>query len=225
MTPPPVSTRSMWSEEMRHVLNLFIRPCRKVLQVFRLRHAVVIMAPCQNSLRPRVHLGVAFRCDVVGDAINDHVCDYFREVRQESEVMIVISCDIKNVLLVSSVIINPLHDLGHTIINIKHGTKQVVQVVGVGSPVNISLFVHQEKAIIVFSEKLECLLHMLTHDWNILEFFFWKVVANGRIWRDVESDIICIFVKNSFSAPTAEVTTIQSSVGHVTQVVSIFVPP
>ena len=77
------------------------------------------------------HLGVAFRCDVVGHAINDHVRDYFREVRQESEVMVVISCDIKNVLLVSSVIINPTHDLGHTIINIKHGTKQVVQVVGV----------------------------------------------------------------------------------------------
>jgi hypothetical protein len=48
--------------------------------MLRLGLAGVIMTGCSNGLVPRVRVGVALRCDIVGHTIDDEIGNNFGEV-------------------------------------------------------------------------------------------------------------------------------------------------
>ena len=61
------------------------------------------MATCTDGLGPGIHVSVALGSDVVAHSVNDHVGNNLREVRKQSQIVIVIGSDVESILFVSTV--------------------------------------------------------------------------------------------------------------------------
>jgi hypothetical protein len=108
-----------------------------------------------------------------------HVGNGLGEVRKKCQVVIMVSSDIESIFVISAVAgyiklekekfelfdsinskiiemqfsrVDPVHNLLHTVVDIKHGTKQIIHMIGVGSPIDITLLVHEEETIFLIDD-------------------------------------------------------------------------
>lgn len=140
------------------------------------------------------------------------------EVVVEGQVVVMVSSDVECVLFISTVLVDPVHDDTNRVINIEHSPKHIVHVVGVGSPVDISLFVHQEETIVVLAQKFQGGLDIVLDLGDVLELFGRIVVAKILRSSDIDTNGKAgVGVDDTFraGAPAVGIGGVNSTVGHV----------
>jgi hypothetical protein len=81
----------------------------------------------------------------MGVTVNNELGEGSRKVIGKSQVMIMIGGDVKSICFVTSIRLNPSHDLLDSLVNVEHGSKHVVQVVGMSSPIDLNKMKAAEK--------------------------------------------------------------------------------
>mmetsp|Transcript_92428 Transcript_92428/g.138428 ORF Transcript_92428/g.138428 Transcript_92428/m.138428 type:complete len:220 (-) Transcript_92428:487-1146(-) len=133
--------------------------------------------------------------------------------------MVVVGGDVQRVLFVSTVFFDPVHDHADRIVNIQHGSKHIVHVVGVCGPVDIALLVHHEETVVVLGKELKSLLDVLLDGRDLFQLFWFVVVAEFIWGGEVDTNgQLGIGVDDLFAgrAPSVGECTVYASVGHVT---------
>nr|BBC77315.1 putative alkaline phosphatase [Chaetoceros tenuissimus] len=170
MASPSISSRSKRTPEVTNSLSILLGPSSVVRNVFSGGLGIILMSSSSDCNRPWVHIAIVLWSNLVRFTSNDEVCYSLREIRIESEVVVVISSYVECVLLPSSIVLDPVHHVLNSIIDIKHGSQHIIHVVSMSSPVDITLLVHEEESIVVLSEEVNSCLHMFLHSRNLCNF-------------------------------------------------------